>query len=305
MFDKSFLLNKVVNTLQRNEFDVFLTHGCFDIAARRENLVLIKTLLNVDGLNQDHALSLRTLSHFISAYPFVISTKTNRGMLSDDVVYSRFDIPVLTHSLFEEMLTEEDVVVDQSAKGRHTQEINVFALHERREELNYTLESLANEIGISKKALYEIEKRRVNPTRGTVKKMESILSITLTMPYEMKHAEPAYLKPKDEFESNVSKEFARIGIDNSSVYSAPIEIVGKEKFSIVTSLSRNVREIKRNSAAVKGLSRTLNSKVVFVSKSSERKSVEGVPIILESELADMESPKELSEIIEEEGSVNS
>lgn len=298
MFDKSFLLNKVVNTLQRNEFDVFLTHGCFDIAARRENLILIKTLLNVDGLNQDHALSLRTLSHFISAYPFVISTKTNREMLSDDVVYSRFEIPVLTPNLFEEMLTDE-VVVDQSAKGRHTQEINVFALHERREELNYTLESLANEIGISKKALYEIEKKRVNPTRGTVKKMESILSITLTMPYEMKRAEPAYLKPKDEFESNVSKEFARIGIDNSSVYSAPFEIVGKEKFSIVTSLSRNVREIKRNSAAVKGLSRTLNSKVVFVSKGSERKSVEGVPIILESELAEVESPKELSEIIEE------
>ena len=298
MFDKSFLLNKVVNTLQKSEFEVFITHGCFDIAARRENLILIKTLLNVDGLNQDHALSLRTVSHFISAYPFVISTKTNRGMLSDDVVYSRFDIPVLTPNLFEEMLTEEDVVVDQSAKGRHTQEINVFALHERRRELNYTLESLANEIGISKKALYEIENKRVNPTRETVKKLEAMLSITLTMPYEMKHVEPAYLKPKNEFESNVSKEFARIGIDNSSVYSAPFEIVGREKFSIVTSLSRDARKIKRDSTMVKGLSRTLNSKVVFVTKGVERKTVDGVPIILESELAEMESMKELSEALE-------
>ena len=298
MFDKSLLLNKLVNTLQKNEFEVFLSQGCFDVAARREHLLLVKTLLNVDGLSQEQALSLRAISYFISAYPFVVSSKNNREFLSDDTVYERFDLPVLTPNLFEEMLTDE-VVIEQSSKGRHTLEVNTFALRERRKELNYTLEQLAGEIGISKKALYEIESKRVNPTKQTAKKLESMLSVSLTVPYEMKHPDPTYLKPKDEFQENVSKEFARIGIDNSSVYSAPFEIVGKEKFSIITNLSENTAEIKKESTAMKGLSVMLNSKALFIARKMREKNIEGIPIVLESDLAELETPKELSEIIEE------
>lgn len=251
MFDKAFLLNKLVNTLHKGEFEVFVTRGCFDIAARREHLLLIKTLLNIDGLNQEHASSLRAISYFISAYPFVISTKNNRELLDDDTVYSRFDLPVLTPKSFEEMITEDEMIITQSSKGRHTQDINTFALQERRIELTYTLEQLADEIGISKKALYEIEHKRVNPSKKTVKKLESMLSIKLSIPYEMKHAEPSYLKPKDEFQNNVSKEFSRIGIDNSSVYSAPFEIVGREKFSLITALSRDNKTLRRESVLMR------------------------------------------------------
>ena len=300
MFGKSFLLNKVVNTLNQNEFEVFTTKGCFDIAARREHLFLIKTLLNVDGLNPEHATSLRAISYFLSAYPFVISTRNNRDLLEDETVYTRFDLPVLTPNSFEEMITEDEITVSHSAKGRHTKEINIFALKERRKELEYTLEQLANEIGISKKALYEIENKRVNPTGETVKKLESILAVKLSMPYEMRHAEPAYLKPKDEFQKNVSREFSRIGIDNTSVYSAPFEIIGKEKFSLITALSEDAENIRRESTLVKGLSRTLNSKAVFVAKKTREKNVEGVRIVLESELVEIESPKDLSDILEEE-----
>lgn len=299
MLGKSLLLNKIVNTLNQNEFEVFTTNGCFDIAARREHLLLIKTLLNVDGLSPNHATSLRAISYFLSAYPFVISTRNNRELLENDTVYSRFDLPVLTPNSFEEMLEEDEITMNHSAKGRHTHEINPFALKERRNELDYTLEELAGLVGISKKALYEIENKRVNPTQETVKNLETILSITLKIPYEMKRAEPAYLKPRDEFQSAVSREFSRIGIDNSPVYSAPFEIVGKEKFSIITSLSENTENLKRESVMVKGLSKTLNSKAVFVTKKTKKKHVEGVRIVLASELAELESTRDLSEIIEE------
>ena len=62
----------------------------------------------------------------------------------------------------------------ESSKGRHTTEINAFELREKRKELNYTLEELAKQIGVSKKAMYEIENRRVNPQADTVKKLETI-----------------------------------------------------------------------------------------------------------------------------------
>ncbi len=298
MFDKYFLLNKIVNILEKNEFNTFTTIGCFDIAAKREFTLLIKTLLNVDALNQEQALSLRAISHFLSAYPFVISMRNNREFLNDEMVYSRFELPVITLKLFEEMIEEEDISAVQSGKGRHTVEINSFALQEKRKELNYTLEQLARLIGISKKALYEIENKRVNPTEETVKGLEAILGIALRLPYEMKTGKSTYLKPKNEFQEKVSKEFTRMGIDNSSVFSAPFEIVGRESFSLITNLSKNTIKIKRDVTVVKKLSNIFSSHAIFVARKSREQEIEGIPIVLEKRLTEIGNSKELNEIIE-------
>lgn len=298
MLNKSFLVNKVVNSLLKKEFQVLLTQGCFDIAAKKEHLLLLKVLINVDGLEENQALSLRTISYFLSAYPFIISLKTNREFLDNKTIYSRFELPVVTPELFETIL-EEDVPAVQSSKGKHTITINIELLRNRRRELKLTLEELSEIIGISKKALYEIENKRVNPTVETVKKLESFLKVNLRLPYKMKAARETYLKPKDEFQEKVSKEFSRIGINNSSVYSAPFEIIGKEKFSLITGLSKNTVKIKREASEIKRLSSLFSSFAVFVTKNSKEKNINGVPIVLESELPTIESPGELTKIIRE------
>lgn len=296
MFDKYFLLNKIVNILEKNEFNTFTTQGCFDIAARREYILLVKTLINVDALDREQALSLQAISHFLSAYPFVVSMKNNREFLNDRIVYTRFSLPVVTPKLFEEMLIEDTAAI-QSAKGRHTTEVNSFLLREKRKELNYTLAELSEMVGISKKALYEIENKRVNPTEETVKKLETILSITIRLPFEMKASKAVYLKPENEFQDRVSKEFVRIGVDNSPVYSAPFEIVGRESFSLITSLSKNTVKIKRNVSTVKRLSNIFSSHAVFIAKKSREKLVEGIPVVLEKDLSEIGSSKELTHIL--------
>lgn len=302
MFDKTILINKVINALHDNEFETFVTHGSFDIVARREHLLLIKTLLNVDALDESHALDLRAISYFLSAYPFVISQRNNREHLNDATIYSRFELPVITPQLFKTMLEDEETVVVHSSKGRHTQEINTFTLKEKRKELDLTLDELSHQVGISKKAMYEIENKRVNPQRETVKKIESMLGVELTLPYEMKHTQAVYLKPRGHFQKNVSKEFSRIGIDNSSVHSVPFKIIGRENFSLITNLSTTPSEIKGEVPQIKQLSEILLSKVVLISKRYGRGSIEGIPIVLEPELNAIQSSKELSEIIDERAS---
>jgi putative transcriptional regulator len=255
-------------------------------------------LINIDGLDEGQALSLRAISYFLSAYPLVISMKTNRGFLSDDIIYSRFNLQVITPDTFRSIL-EEELIPKMAAKGRHTISIDSSALREKRKEMQLSLGELSKLVGISKKALYEIESRRVNPTDETVKKLEAVLKVELKNPFELKAAEKTYLKPKEEFQGRVSRELSRIGIDNSSVYSAPFEIIGRERFSIITSLSKNSVKIRRNVNTLKRLSSLFSSKAVFVAKRCEEKAVEGIPIILESELLEIESSKELGKILEE------
>lgn len=296
MFNKYFLLNKIVNILEKKEFNTFTTKGCFDIAARREYILLVKILVNIDALNKEHALSLHAISYFLSAYPFLVSIKNNREFLSDRIVYSRFSLPVVTPKLFEEILVEEAVAI-QSAKGRYTEEINSFSLREKRKECGYTLAELSEIVGITKKALYEIENKRVNPSEETVKKLEDILGIKLGLAFEMKTSKPVHIEPKDEFQKKVSKEFARIGMDNSAVHSAPFEIVGRKEFSLITSLSKNTAKIRKDACIIRRLSDIFSSYAVFVAKKSREKSMEGIPIFLEKELSGIGSSKEFADLL--------
>jgi putative transcriptional regulator len=299
MFNKNFLVNKLVNSLLSKHFEVMVSSGCFDIAARKDYLMLIKSLINVDSMSEDQAQSLRAVSYFLSAYPVVVSVKNNRDFLNDEMIYSRFMLPVVTPELFGALVEENVVPAVQSAKGRHTIPIDAEALRQKRQQMQMSLEQLAEAADISKKALYEIEKKRVNPTEETVRRLENLLGIELRDSYKLQVAERTLVRPKNEFQSKVSKEFVRMGIDNSAVHSAAFEIVGKENFTLITNLSSNSREMSREVFAVKKLSNVFGSKAAFVAKKSREHSVDGVPIVLESELPDIETSKEFDKILKE------
>ncbi|HKZ45492.1 MAG TPA: helix-turn-helix domain-containing protein [archaeon] len=289
----------MVGNLIKKEFQVLTSEGCFDIAAKKDFLMLIKALTNVDGLNKDQAMSLRAISYFLSAYPFVVSVKTNRETLSNQIIYSRFQLPVVTPNMFESIIEKEEVSLVRSAKGKHSVMIDADALREKRESMQLSLKEFSEIIGISKKALYEIENKRVNPSFDTVNKIESVIETDLKDNYELEKAVPTHLNPKSTFQGKISKEFRRIGIDNSPVCSAPFEIIGKEKFSLITGLSKSEIKIKREASEVSRLSSMFSSRSMFVTKKLKEKSIDGVPIVLESELSEIDSSKELNKLLEE------
>lgn len=295
MFNKFLLLEEVVGMLKKREFDVFVTSGCFDIAARREYLLLLKILFNVDSLPEYQALSLRSIAYFLSAHPFVVSLRCTRHALQDDTVYQRFSLPVVTPKLLDMIVTEKPAVVE-SSKGRSTVEIDTALLRRKRLETNYTLEELAKEMGISKKSLYEIEHKHVSPTIGHVEKLESLLNTNLRLGFRFKQPEPVYLKPKGSFQKKVSIVFNRMGIDNSSICSVLFDLVGKEKLSFVIGLYEDDRMIVKDVENLKEFVSVVSSKALFIAKKSKEKSLEGIPILAESELAET-SKKELRKLI--------
>lgn len=295
------MINRIVNFLIKRNYRTFVCDGCFDIAARNDLLLLIKVLINVDGLDQEQAKSLKAISYFLSAFPFVVSMKNNREFLNERIVYSRFEIPVMTPKAFEEFI-EGEIFCLNSAKGRHTIEIDNIKLRKKRKELNLTLEQFSKLIGITKKALYEIEKKRVNPTLKTVEKIEMLVNENIRKPYKLREVSPIHLKARNGFEKTVSEELYRIGFDNTPVYSAPFRIVGKEKFSLIANLLKNMHGIKREVYKFRTLSSMFSSKFIFFAKEFEEKNIEGVPVISEPELFEIESAKEFSKLIQEKTS---
>jgi putative transcriptional regulator len=229
----------------------------------------------------------------------IVSENSNSGKLKDEVIYSRFELPVVTLRMFKQIIEEETMPEVKAIKGKYIVQINPNYLRKRRKELNLSLSDLAKEVDISKKALYEIEKGRVNPSLRTVEKLEKFLKINLRVPYEMQRAEKIYVKAKDEFQKKISSEFFRLGIDNSPITSSCLKIVGKEKFCLIADLSSNTSKLEKTAFKLKSLSSIFSSYGIFFVKKSDKKVIEGMPIILESELAELESSKELNKLIKE------
>ena len=300
MFGRDTLTSKVVDSLLSREFEVFLTHGCFDIAAKRDDTLLIKSLTNVDSFDARQAINLRAVSHMVSASPFIVSLRTNRQPLRDSMVYNRFEVPVVTPATLEDIV-EDDAYVSQAAKGRHSVEINAEALRAKRYEMKFTLEELATLAGVSKKALYEIESKRTNPTDRTATKLEHLLKIRLRNAYSPRpaaHVESG-IQPSTPLQRKVSSELNRLGIENTSVQRAPFEIAGKESFTLITHVADEDKGMKRLASPIKRLSQIFGARAFFVSERYERKSVDGVPVVLEEDLRAVANAKELKKILGE------
>jgi putative transcriptional regulator len=299
MFKKFFLLQDIVKTLVRKEFDVTISRGCFDVAAKRELLLLLKVLFNIDGMEREAAVNLKAISYFVSAYPLIISLKNNREKLKDEIIYSRFGVPVVTPKTFKKVI-EEDAAYCFSIKGKHLAKVNVKKIRKRRMELNYSLSKLSYLTKISKKTLYNIEREKVIPSMETAKKLEKVLKTKLILSFELEMPEKIVLSPKRHFEKRVSKKFFEIGIENSPVYSAPFNLVGREGYSIITKLSEKPKIVKGEVDVIKDLSIMFSSLPLVVAKKVRGVTcVSGVPIFLESELSGIESSHELKKLIEE------
>jgi putative transcriptional regulator len=299
MFNKSFLTDKIVNSLLKKDFEVLITEGCFNVAAKNSSLMLIKSLINIDGFSEEHAQSLRSISYFLSANPLVVSIKNNRQFLDDQTIYSRFQLPVVTPQTFDNFLEEEKIEFFESSRGRHTSEVDILKIKNKRKEKGFSLRELAQLVGISKKAMYEIEKNRTKPSVETIDKLEEVLNIRIKVArkFETK-LQATYIQPRTELQKNVSKEFSRIGIDNSSVDSAPFEIIGKESFSVITNTSSNP-SLRKELPVMKKFAKIVSSKALLVAKKSKEDSLEGLPIFLEEELSELETPKDLDKRLKE------
>lgn len=295
MFKKFLLLHRLSSFLKKNEFEVAFCEGCFDLAARNDLFLLLKVLLNVDGLAKEMAMSLKAVSYFVSAFPLIISLRTNHGRLKDGVVYSRFGISVLTPTTFKNFIREE-LHYCFSSKGKHLVKIDVKKLKEQRKRLNYSLSRLSRILNISKKSLYKIEKGECLPRIETAKKLEKILKVKLMLPFQVEKVEKVVIRPRSSLEERVMGKLEQIGIENSPIHSAPFNLIGREKFLIISKVSRKVK-LTRKIKLMKEVSSVFSSKPLIVVERKKVRELNGIPVLEERELSEIGSSKELVELL--------
>jgi len=259
------LFQQVARVLDRHGFNWCECSGCFDIAARKRDMLMLKVLDNVDSLQESQAKNLIALSDKLDANVSLIGTHTRYEHLRDNVIYERFDVPTFTPNTLDAILDDRNPTVYRN-RGGYFVEIDPRALRKARNKAGLTQQELADAVGVTKKSIYEHEARAMPAQQAIVGRIEKTLKESVSIPFE---AEPfgisADIEPESEFERFVSHRMRQIGFSTSFVGQSPFNLIVREKVMVLSDAEPNPHRIERKAEQLESFADVSNQPVVIIS----------------------------------------
>jgi putative transcriptional regulator len=283
---------QVQNFLEENDYATCEYKGCFDIAAQKNVLLLLKTLMNVDSFQQEQARNLKIISNNLDAHPMIIGIQTRREKLKPGIVYERYDMPTVSLKTFEDLICNSIYPKIYRDRGGLYVEIDSDVLKDSRKRKGMTQRELAEAVGINKKAIYEHEKKQLRMLLTIAEKLEQILNKKIIKPTEVfkKYDEHGY--PKDRMEKAVGKNLERIGFKTDFVKQSPFDVFAKEKSLVISDIEMNRKKMIKHAADLKDFITVVKKPAVFITKDFKEEEIHGIPVIKKKELEEIDK-KEL------------
>ncbi|HHW05382.1 MAG TPA: transcriptional regulator [Methanothermobacter sp.] len=302
-------------------YDLLANHGfrishiyersCFDLLARKKLLLLLlKVLVNIDAINSLQAHEIKKVAYTFLAAPLIIGLKSKTDYLEEDVVYERHGIPVIALKTLKNMIIEGHHPEVFADRGGYYVQIDGDTLREVREEYNMSLKDLADLAHVSRETIYKYENGIVRASPETAMILEEILNIKIILSIDL-FKTPGIDKDIVENSSDKRAEkLAELGFGVIQTQKAPFDALAKErKFenTVITDLEKNrdPRTLKRMAVPLKDISLITGSDAVFILKNPKiKESFEGIPVIKDWEIDEIESSKEFLKIIGERKGYN-
>ena len=305
MLTRSQLLHNIEYLLSSHGFKTsnIYDQGSFDIVARKNLIILlIKTFLNIDSINENNAYEMKQLANIFLASPIIIGEKSRRGILEEGVIYERYEIPVIGFETLKNMIIYNEHPEILADRGGYFVNIDGNIIKQYREEYSLSLQDLANLAHVSRATMYKYEKGIVRANTETAMILEEILNTKITFGIDL-------LKQpqKEEVEyNNNDHELSKLGYGVVSTNKSPFDAVAKMKTSnespLIANIEKNRTEktLKRMAIPLKDLSIITTSEPIFIINNEKiKKSIGTIPVIKSWELKEFENSKELLKIIRE------
>ncbi len=307
---RSAIVKQVFDLLTREGFRVSdpLPGGTtgFDIIAKRESLrLIIKVLQNIDTLRNSSALELIRISKLTYAAPLVVGRKAGGGPLEHGVIYFRHRVPILSPETFQDYL-EGEMPFISSGPGGFYASIDGKRLHQRREELGYSIGYLSNKIGTSRRSISLYESGSA-VTIDVYLKLEEVLGEDLGKSIDLLDVSRNLEMPPDDspmdndFLSEVLNLMMIHGMDFHPVRKFPFDAVMKETLEeifligLMESLDRNMVRI----TSMRNISQIFENDSFVISRlHTTREHLGGCPVINLAELRDIREKEKLQILIE-------
>ena len=306
MFTRGNLLQQIEQLLKSQGYktsDIY-EQGSFDLVARKNLLILLlKTFLNLDSINEHNAYEMKQLANIFLASPIIIGEKSRNGQLEEGVVYERYDIPTIGFETFKNMIIYNEYPEILADRGGYFVKIDGNVIKQYREEYSMSLKDLASLAHVSRATMYKYENGIVRANTETAMILEEILNTKVTLDIDLLK-QPQ--KDGIEYSDDVN-DLSKLGYGVLSTTKSPFDAVAKMKSSdkqspLIANVEKNRTEktLKRMAVPLKDLSMVTTSEPVFIINNDKiKESIGTIPVIKSWELKEFENSKELLKMIKE------
>ncbi|WEL18904.1 Putative transcriptional regulator [Halorhabdus sp. SVX81] len=284
----------------------------FDIAARRgEDTILVKILGNIDAFDGHTGAEMRRLGEYLEATPLVIGLRTRDEELKPGVVYFRHGVPVFSPNTAMDYFVEEVPPLIYAAPGGLYVNIDSDILADAREERDWSLGKLANELGVSRRTVSKYE-NGMDASVEVAAALDDLFDKPLTSPVNVLEEgedvreddsmpdEPE-IDPDDE---QLVTVLTRVGFDVHPTNRAPFKTVSEDEDDgeadrMLTGHSELNEAARKRARIMASVGRVTGARSVYVVERATRESLEGTALVEEEEMDDIEVAEELRELIRE------
>ena len=292
MLTRSQLLHNIENLLTSQGFktsDIY-DQGSFDIVARKNlQILLLKTFLNIDSINEQNAHEMKQLANIFLASPIIIGEKSRNGLLEEGVIYERYEIPTIGFETLKNMIVYGEYPEILADRGGYFVKIDGNVIKQYREEYSMSLKDYENGI--------------VRANTETAMILEEILNTKVTLDIDLlQQPQKDNIKYSDDV-----NDLSKLGYGVLATNKGPFDAVAKMKTSekqspLMANVEKNRTEktLKRMAIPLKDLSMVTTSEPVFIINNDKiKESIGTVPVIKSWELKEFENSKELLKMIKE------
>jgi putative transcriptional regulator len=314
--NKEVLINRAIAILSRAGF--IISERCdirprsFDIAARRENLLLlIKVISNIDGLNEETAREMQFLSRYLLGYPVVIGEKTRDHPLETGVVYFRYGVPSFDISTMQDYFIGDIPPLIYAEHGGLYVNLDGNILKQERTSKNISLGALASLLGVSRRTISKYEEGDMAASVDVALKLEEILDRGFTVAVDL------FEKLKfnnSQKQMDAANEYANIfsilkdmGFNVLPISQAPFDAVSRSSnhndgTTILTGVGEYTRTMVKKAHLMSSISEVaLTQSLLIVHGASKTKNIERTVLMEDKELKKFSDKDDFIDILQERG----
>lgn len=219
------------------------------------------------------------------------------------MVYERFGIYALRpETLYDALLNNELPAVFAERGGLYVR-INGELLRELREKHGYSVNELAQLLGVSRKSLLNYERGEQAVSLDVAIQLEEIFDEALAEPIDILRAKveaDLNVKPETPLEREVFERLKKLGLGLVKVKKAPFNAISTEDdIRLLTGIDeRKTRSTIKRAEMVAEVGRIVNSGGVFILEKTKAEVVSEVPLIPKESLEEVKDADELIELID-------
>ena len=293
------------------------------MVARKElELLLLKILINIDGFTGNQAEEIKKVADTFLASPLVVGIKSKNEYLEEDVIYERHGIPVIARETLRNMVVDQVYPEVFADRGGYYVQMDGEIIKQVRETQNISRKDLADKAHVSKETIYKYERGMVRAFPETAMMLESILNMKITLSVNLLSIPDVARKNENsemnkvEMSGDNQPNLQNLGFGVISTTRTPFDALVKKESeknitkndgTVITNLekNRNQHALKKMAINVKDLSGITGTDAVFLLEGKKSlKCIEGVPVVHNWEIKEMENSKEFLRVVRERRDCN-